>query len=63
MPQANVAQLELRGSPADGITAWVDGRYLGVVHTDGDGVYVRINRQSVGSIRSASAVSGSKDGE
>lgn len=46
MPKPECAEIELRVQP-DIITAWTDGKYLGVVHSGFDGVYVSLNRQSL----------------
>lgn len=42
MAKPEYADVEIRPHFNEHLTAWVDGKYLGVVHTDGDGVYVRL---------------------
>lgn len=43
-PQPDYAKIEIRPS-FDTLTAWTDGKYLGVVYSGDDGVFVCINRQ------------------
>ncbi len=44
MPKPEYAEIEIRPS-LDALTAWTDGKYLGVVYSGDDGVFVCINRQ------------------
>lgn len=42
MAKPEYPDVEFRPHPTEHLSAWADGKYLGVVHTNGDGVYVRL---------------------
>lgn len=46
MIYSDVVDIEFRPG-SDCLIAWVDGKRLGIVHTDGDGIYVRIFQKAV----------------
>ncbi len=42
MPKPEYAEIEIRVQ-SDILTAWIGGKYLGVVHSRFDGVYISLN--------------------
>jgi hypothetical protein len=47
MAKPDFADVVFRSHAAGSIHAWVEGKFLGVVYTEGDGVFVRINERSL----------------
>lgn len=47
MAKPDFANVEFRSHGTGSIHAWIDGKFLGVVHTEGNGVFVRVNERSL----------------
>lgn len=47
MARIEYPAVEFKSHFSENITAWVDGKLLGVVRTDGDGVFVRLNPRTL----------------